>query len=76
MRHAIENAGPHSFVAVNPWILATSHECLMTTIGRKIGSHPETFSAGPEVAFTAEVDDYGITRADLQTYVARVNQHC
>jgi hypothetical protein len=78
LRHAITNAGPHSFVAFNPWLLAAQHECELTPIGHKIGSHMQTEVAssgatGFATAFDVEVDDYGISRSDLATYVARVN---
>jgi hypothetical protein len=63
----------------NPWVLAPHRYYQRTPIGHIIGLHTETRSAGASSLFSAgttidvAIEDWGVSRPDLSTYVKRVN---
>ncbi len=80
LRAALCHAGKDIYVAENPWFLAPLAEYEFTAIGHVIGKRKETRVnivghpyGGVSVPYDVWVDDYGISRADLASYVARVN---
>jgi hypothetical protein len=80
LRAALCHTGAVVFVAENPWFLAPLAEYEFTPIGHVTGRRKETSVAitghpygGVAVPFDVWVDDYAISRADLVTYVDRVN---
>lgn len=80
LRAALCHAGANIYVAENPWFLAPLAEYEFTAIGHVIGKRKETRVSvaghpygGVSVPYDVWVDDYAISRADLASYVARVN---
>ena len=80
LRAALCHAGADIYVAENPWFLAPLAEYEFTAIGHVIGKRKEVTAVvtghpygGVAVPVEVWVNDYGISRADLATYVARVN---
>ncbi len=81
IRQALCHAEPRVYTAENPWFLAPEHSYTFTAIGHVIGKRKETRVAAAgvgmhgAVAYNYEVvvDDYGISKADLETYAARVS---
>ena len=80
LRAALCHAGADIYVAENPWFLAPLAEYEFTAIGHVIGKRKEVTAVvtghpygGVAVPVETWVNDYGISRADLATYVARVN---
>ncbi len=80
LRAALCHAGARLFTADNPWFLAPLAEYEFTPIGHVIGKRKETSVAvtghpygGVAIPFDVWVDDYAISRADIASYVERVN---
>ena len=80
LRAALCHTGADIFVAENPWFLAPLAEYEFTAIGHKVGTRKETSVVvsghpygGVAVPIDVWVDDYAVSRADLATYVSRVN---
>ncbi len=79
LRKALCRAQPEVFVAENPWYLAPLQSYNFTAIGHVIGKRKESRVAATggmhgAVAYHYEVDvdDYGISKADIESYVSRV----
>lgn len=71
-------AGPRVHYADNPWMLAPVQTYELTPVGHVIGKRQEHRVAvagmhGGAYAYRIDVDAYGISKADLESYVARVN---
>jgi hypothetical protein len=80
IRAALCLARPTVFEAKNPWYLASPAVYQLTAIGHVIGQHKETRVAvtggmygGYAAPYDVIVNDYAISKADLESYVTRVN---
>ena len=74
----ILQAGPRAGFIFNPWVLGPCHEYEYVRLGHLIGKRQEPMVApavyGPNaLLYYIDVDDYAISRADIESYVDRVN---
>lgn len=76
---ALRRIGGEWVVDKNPWMLAFHRYYQCTRVGHIIGMHKEERSTDASVGFSAgaihevAIEDWGISHADLVTYVKRVN---